>query len=191
MPPKPKCTKEEIIKAVFEMTGEPGFKTVTTGEIGKKLGTSATPIFTWFNNMCDVRKEVCNYAMKKYENYVRSVLDYTTNFKEFGVKMVEFATKEPNIFRLICMQETDEEFSFGNEITELGETAGFCILSIMKDYKVSENEAKALFKQVWIYVFSICALLANNVCNLSGDEFSKILSLEFRSAVASMKSGNF
>lgn len=191
MPPKPKCTKEEIVKVVLEMTRETGFESVTTREIGKRLGTSSTPIFTWFKNMHDVKNEVRNYAMKEFENYVRDALNYTPAFKQVGMKMVEFAIKEPKLFQLLYMQEHDESQTFEDMMGELGETVDVCIEVIKKDYDLCEDEARMLFHQVWLHTFSICVLLANKVCHLSMDEVSKILTLEFQGTLTLIKSGNY
>ena len=54
MPPKPKCTKEEVIQAAFVIARERGIEAVAARELGKRLGTSATPIFTLFKNMKEV-----------------------------------------------------------------------------------------------------------------------------------------
>ena len=69
MPPRPKCTKEEIVKAAFEMTREKGIEAVAARELGKRLGTSATPIFTHFRNMHEVELEVRKLAMREFEEY--------------------------------------------------------------------------------------------------------------------------
>ena len=51
MPPKPKYTKEEIVNAAFELTREKGIDMVAAREVGKRLNTSPSPIFTVWNSM--------------------------------------------------------------------------------------------------------------------------------------------
>ena len=51
MPPKAKYTREEIVKTAFQMTRENGIESVMARELGKRLGTSSSPIFTAFKNM--------------------------------------------------------------------------------------------------------------------------------------------
>lgn len=43
MPPKPKCTKEQIVKAALKLVSERGEKALTARELGKKLGSSSCP----------------------------------------------------------------------------------------------------------------------------------------------------
>ena len=51
MPPKAKYTREEIVQKAFQMTREKGIEAVAARELGKRLGTSSSPIFTAFKNM--------------------------------------------------------------------------------------------------------------------------------------------
>ena len=46
MPPKPKYTKEEIVAAAYEITREKGIDAVVAREVGRRLNTSSSPIFT-------------------------------------------------------------------------------------------------------------------------------------------------
>lgn len=103
MPPRAKYTKEEIIQTAFEMTREKGFGSVTARELGKKLGTSVTPIFNVFQNMSELQSEVRNLALKEFEKYVADAVNYTPAFKQFGVQMIKFATEEPQLFRILYM----------------------------------------------------------------------------------------
>lgn len=58
MPPKPKCTKEQIVKAALKLVSERGEKALTARELGKKLGSSSCPIFTALGSMDELVKEV-------------------------------------------------------------------------------------------------------------------------------------
>lgn len=191
MPPKPKYTREEVIKVAFEMTREMGFDSVTTRGIGKRLGTSATPIFTLFKNMHEVQLEVRKLAMKEFENYVADALTYTPAFKQFGVRMIEFATKEPKLFQILYMQEHEESVNFEEMILELGDTANVCMDVMQEDYELTKEEAEMLFKGAWLHTFSICVLVANKVCHFSQEQISQLLGLEFQGELVLIKSGNY
>ena len=62
MPPRPKYTKEEIVDAAFELTREKGIDSVVAREVGKRLNTSSSPIFTVWNSMEELKEEVFNRA---------------------------------------------------------------------------------------------------------------------------------
>lgn len=191
MPPKSKCTKEDIVKTAFEMTKENGIESVAARELGKRLGTSATPIFTHFKNMREVAWEVRKLAMQEFEKYTEDALNYSPAFKQFGIKMVQFAKEEPKLFQVLYMQEHEGNRSFAEVFEELGEPANVCIKVIRRDYDLTEEEAYIVFREVWLHTFSICVLEANNTCHFSAEEVSEMLSLEFQSILMMVKSGKY
>lgn len=58
--------KSTLIDAAFQMAREKGIESVVARELGKRLGTSSSPIFTAFKNMEELHKEVRNMAMKEH-----------------------------------------------------------------------------------------------------------------------------
>ena len=191
MPPKSKYTKEEVVKVAYEMTRELGVDAVTTREIGKRIGASPTPIFTLFRNMQEVKEEVRILAWKQYEQYISDALNYTPVFKQFGIRMIEFAKKEPKLFQLLYMQEREESRTFEEMTKEIGSSVDTCIEIIKRDYDLEENEARILFSQVWLFTFSLCVLLANKVCTFSEQEISRMLTVEFQAELRLIKSGQY
>ena len=189
MPPKPKCSKEDIIQTAFEMTRESGFESVAARELGKRLGTSATPIFTHFKNMHEVELEVRKLALQEFEKYTADALNYSPAFKQLGILMVQFAKEEPKLFQVLYMQEHEQSQSFEEMFKDLGNTAQVCIEIIQKDYDLTKEEASKVFRQVWMHTFSVCVLEANNICHFSNEEISEILSMEFQGTLMLVKTG--
>ena len=191
MPPKAKYTREEIIEIAFQMARENGIESVVARELGKKLGTSSSPIFTAFKNMEELQLEVRNRAMQEFESFIKDALNYTPAFKYVGVKMVQFSMQEPKLFQLLYMKEHEESQRFEDLVYELGDTVEICIEVIQKDYALTRAEAELVFKQVWMHTFSICVLAANKVCHFKPEEISEMLSLEFQGTLMLIKSGRF
>lgn len=188
MPPKAKYTREEIVKKAFEMTRKKGIDAVVARELGKELGTSSSPIFTAFKNMEELQEEVRRAAMREFESYVRDAVNHQPAFKYVGIKMVEFAIKEPKLFQLLYMREHDQSQTYDMLIDELGDTVKVCIEIMQKDYDLSREEAELLFRQVWLHTFGICVLVAGKVCQISPEEISEMLSLEFKGTLLLIKS---
>lgn len=191
MPPKAKYTREEIIEKAFEMTRENGIDSVAARELGKQLGTSSSPIFTAFKNMEELQGEVRKKAMKEFESCVSDAMNYTPAFKYVGMKMIEFAMREPKLFQLLYMREHDGSQSFAMLVEKLGDTVGVCIEIMQRDYDLSREDAELLFQQTWLHTFAICVLVAGKVCTLSMEEISRILSVEFQGILMLIKSGTF
>lgn len=191
MPPRAKYTREEIIDVALQMTRENGIESVVARELGKRLGTSSSPIFTAFKNMEELQLEVRKVALHEFEAYVSDALNYTPAFKYVGLKMVEFAVNEPKLFQLVYMREHEMSQNFDGLVAELGDTVEVCIEIIQKDYGLSRQEAELLFRQVWLHTFGICVLVAGKVCQITPEEISKMLSMEFKGTLMLIKSGTF
>ena len=69
MPPKPKFTREEVIDAALEIVSEKGMEALTSRDLGARLGSSARPIFTVFQNMEELQREVRIAAMMRLEAF--------------------------------------------------------------------------------------------------------------------------
>lgn len=191
MPPRARFTKEEIVKTAFDMTRECGFASVTARGLGKRLGSSSTPVFTVFKNMHEVQKEVRKLAMKEFEKYVEDAICYTPAFKQFGVQMIRFAKEEPQLFRILYLEGYEEEQTFDVMFEELGDQAKVCIDVIQRDYGLTHEEAKLIFRQTWISTFSICVLIANKICCFSEEEIMDMLGLEFQGTLMLIRSGQY
>ena len=191
MPPKPKYTRDQIIDKAFEMTRKKVIDSVVARDLGKQLGTSSSPIFTAFKNMEELQQEVRKRAMKQFESYVSDAVNYSPAFKYVGIKMIEFAMREPKLFQLLYMREHNSNKTFSMLVEEFGDTVGVCIDIMQKDYGLSREEAELLFQQTWLHTFGICVLVAGKVCTLSMEEISKMLSVEFQGTLMLIKSGTF
>ena len=187
MPPKPKFTREEIVSAALDIVSRDGIEALTAKELGAALGASARPIFTVFNSMKEVQDEVRSAAMHRFESFSERKPDMPL-FKQVGMQMVLFGLKEPKLYQLLFMQEHCNAVSFDDVFGELGPTAGACIALIRDEYGMSEDEAKLLFENVWIYTFGVGALCAMRVCRFSEEKLAEMLSVEFRAMMLLVKS---
>lgn len=184
MPPKPKFTKEEIVKTALELVSDSGADALTARELGKRLGSSSRPIFTMFSGMDEVLEEVRKAAMEKFENYMNESPENIPEFKRVGMKMVLFGKNEPKLFRLLFMSEHPNALSFNDIFSELGEDADRSISAIRRDYGLTDEKARILFKNLWIYTFGIGVMCASGVCNFTENEISEMLTVEFKAMLA-------
>ena len=101
MPPKPKFTKNEIIQAAYEIAADDGIDAVMAREVGKKLGSTARPIFTVFSGMDELKDEVRALATRRCLEYLSGAFEYEPAFKEFGMRMVRYAVEQPHLYSLV------------------------------------------------------------------------------------------
>ena len=105
MPPKAKFSREEIIDAAINIVREDGFDALTSRALGTKLGSSARPIFTVFQNMEEVQQVVIITAKQKYREYISKGLSQDLAFKGVGMEYILFSINEPKLFQLLFMTE--------------------------------------------------------------------------------------
>ncbi len=187
MPPKPKFTKDEIVQTALEVVSRKGVEALTAKELGCALGSSARPIFTVFNSMKEVQTEVRAAAMRRFERFAEQKLPDMPLFKQVGMRMVLFGTKEPKLYQLLFMQENRNAVRFDDVFGELGISAETCIRSIQETYRLTEAEAKLLFENVWIYTFGVGALCATRMCQFSEERLGEMLSTEFQAMMLLVK----
>lgn len=189
MPPKPKFTKEEIAAAALAMIRENGVEALTARDLGSRLGSSARPIFTVFKNMDEVKWAARELALREFEDYASDFAEYTPAFKRIGMLMVSYAINEPELFKLLFMQEHPEGQSFDSSMRDLGNLSDICIELIQKDYQLAPAEAKTLFEQMWVHTFGLGALCAMKVCDFSEEEIAEKLGQVFMGMLIMLKSG--
>lgn len=176
MPPRPKYTKEEIVDAAYELTREKGIDAVVAREVGKRLHTSASPIFTVWNSMEELKEEVWKLAKQKYQEYMEGIFDYTPSFKEFGMRWVGFAAEEPNLYRLLFLSRRDTHTPYVRFRQEFGSILIPLVKEIMKTFGLSKGDAEDLLNQMILFANGIAAFTITNPDSFSKETVSDSLS---------------
>lgn len=170
MPPKPKHTREEIIAAGAEIVREKGMDSLSSRELGARLGTTARPIFTAFENMEELQNEVRKEIFIRFKMFGKENSEDLPSYTKYGIMLISFATKEPKLFQALFMREQSDLHSIEKKYTVLKEAANRCIQEAVKDFAITEAQAKLLFDQLWIYTYGIAAMCALHVCSFTDKE---------------------
>lgn len=176
MPPKPKFTKEEIVNVAFELTREKGIDAVVAREVGKRLNTSSSPIFTIWNSMEELKAEVRLLARQKYRQYMEDIFEYSPAFKELGMRCVRFAAEEPNLYRLLFLSQRDEHSPYIRFKEEVGSIFVPLVKEIRKTFQISEEDAEDLLHQMIIFANGIATYVITDADSFSQEEVSRHLS---------------
>lgn len=176
MPPKPKYTKEEIVNAAYELTREKGIDAVVAREVGKRLNTSSSPIFTLWNSMEELKMEVWMLAKRKYQAYMEDIFDYTPAFKEYGMRCVRFAAEEPNLYRLLFLRQRDTRSPYLRFKEEFGTLYARLVEEIRKSFELSGEDAEELLNQMIIFANGIAAFVITDKQSFSEESVSRHLS---------------
>lgn len=187
MPPKAKFEREEIIEAALNIVKTEGYDALTSRELGKRLGSSARPVFTVFKNMEEVQQAVVRSARMLYKEYVREGLSAEHPFKGVGTQYILFSVNEPKLFQLLFMTEQPQVPDLSGVLPLIEESYEEILLSIQDDYGVSAHLAKKLYHHLWIYTHGIATLCATRMCCFTGAEISSMLTEVFVSVLKNVK----
>lgn len=189
MPPKPKFSKDDIIQCAMNIVRTSGMENVTARELGKSLNSSARPIFTVFDRMDDVKKEVVARAKTEYRSYVMDGLKHDIAFRGVGMAYISFAIKEPKLFQLLFMNEVKGNDNLQNVLKYVEDSYALILQSIMEPYELDEATAIRLYHHLWIYTHGIATMCATNLCLFEANQIGAMISEVFKSLLSAIKRG--
>lgn len=187
MPPKSKFTRDETVKVALDIVRENGIKALTARALGARLGSSACPIFTVFDNMDDVQSAVKVAAKVLYGDYIKTGLLFEPAFRGVGIQYIRFAMEEPRLFELLFMTMLNESPNIDNVLLIIDEYYSDILLSAQTSYNLNESDSKRLYHHLWIYSHGIAVLSATKTCNFSIDEVEGMLTDVSRSIIKEIK----
>ena len=189
MPPKPRFTREEMVEAALDIVRKKGVEALTARELADVLGCSARPIFTAFENMDDLKREVRKAVGRIIEEYASKSMDYDPPFKKAGLQIIQFAINEPNLYKMIFMSSVNRPLSF-QELFKMHTGDNNFEDVLIDTHHITKEQATYLFEHMWIYTYGISVLCALNMCKFSDDELSNMLGIEFLSLLQYVKNNN-
>lgn len=188
MPPRPRYTKEEITAAALALVREQGAENLTARELGKRLGSSSSPIFTVFSDMDALKAAVQQQAKACFDAYMATAEAFDPAYKKRGMQWVKFAREEPKLFRLLFMQHKAQPQGFLPSLQDSAFGMEKDIAIITRDYHASPAQAERLFRQMWIYTYGLCVLCATGICSFTDAELAVNLGEVFRGMIYVLKS---
>lgn len=184
MPPKVKFTKEAILSAATELVRATGLPALTARALSEKLNCSVVPIFSVFENMENLCAEVVAEARRIYNGYIEEGLTYDLPFKGAGLKYIEFARREPNLFRILFMSDSRGGLdSFLLLDTNNGKIVG----ALMSSWGLDEPTARSLHKDILLYTHGIAVMCVTGSCTFTDEEISERLTFAFTAMLKEIK----
>ena len=188
MPPKAKCSKEEIIETAFNIVVKEGMDALTARSLGSALGSSPRPIFTVFDSMEEVQSCVKSKAEKIYSDMVEEGLKEQNAFKGVGTAYIRFACVYPKLFQLLFMHDSHGTPDKANVLQGIEENYELILQSVQNSYGFSRQTSIDLYMHLWIYSHGIAVLIATGVCKFTPKQISDMLTEVFISIITKFKS---
>lgn len=172
MPPKVKFQKEEIVLAAMKIAAKKGIGAVTAREVAGELGVSTRPIFTYYDSMDQLRKDVYKLAQARYREYVEHGLAGPVPFLGVMQQYLLFAREEPELYRLLFL--SGQEGMIGGTIEALKFSQDLARESLMNIYHMDADMADCYFRDMWLVAFSFAALIVTDNCPYTEKEMLAI-----------------
>lgn len=173
MPKKLKLTKDEIADVAFSMVRKHGEQILSARNLAEELGMSTAPIFTAFSGIGEVMNEVVARAKALYTSYLLKGLEMTPPFKGAGLKYIQFAKDEPQLFKLLFMRG-------GGEVTHYfpggDENEPIVLEKVKNGYGIDTESARKIYNHLSVYVHGLAVMFAQGGCVFSDDDISRMLS---------------
>lgn len=173
---KEKYTKEELVGKAVEMVREKGFDNLGIRSLADYAGVSTQPICRHFGNIKELNACVLSAINDLYEDFLKKEVQsgQYPPYKASGIGYVNFARKEPELFKALFMRSRKNED--GKK-----EDAAFDAISrkVAERYKIDYADARKFHLMMWIVVHGIATQIATEYLNLSEADVSDILTESF------------
>ena len=172
MPPSVKFTKEQIVDAALRVTRASGIESLTARSLASELGASTRPMFTYFASMDELKHEVHEAAKGIYQAYIERGLAEPIPFLGVGQNTIRFAKEEPEIFKLLFLQNPSG--TDGGAMEALAFSQDLVRDSIMRIYKMDAYEADCYYRDLWLVAFSFATMTVTNDNPLTDEQMSAV-----------------
>lgn len=173
MPPRVKFQKDEIVKAALEVVRNKGISALTAREVAAVLGVSTRPIFTYYDSMEQLKKDVFEAAKEIHRHRIKQGLKEKIPFLGVGMQYISFAREDPELYRLLFLTKPDG--AVGSAIGSLTMAQELVRDSLMRIYNIDEFKADCYFRDLWLVVFSFSTLIVTGDCPYTDEQMSAVL----------------
>lgn len=187
MPPKPKCTRDEIIDAAYALMEEQGVEAVVAREVGKRLGTTTGPIFTFFSGMDELKREVYLRGVKQVCDYIEGALEYVPSFKEFGLRWIRYAKEHPNVYHMVFVLYGPKYETEGLLSGDFLQALEPMKREVAETFGLDYDQATDIIEKMGVYSQGIASFITANDLDFPEEKINRDLSMMCLSLVTGWK----
>lgn len=164
MPPKKRIFKEDILEASIDVIRKQSASALTVRNIAAQLQSSTQPIYSEFQNLDCLKKELYKYASEKYLRFS------FTNYKELAIAFLSFAKKEKELFKFLYLRRRDSGEKLPDDINY---TVTVELLS--KNLDMDPQRAKDMHHWMQYYCYTMGVMIATDYRDLTTEEMNREL----------------
>lgn len=187
MPPKPKVNESEIIKAAFEIMRKNGIEYVNARSVCKSLNCSTQPIFSNFNSMEELKTKLIRKARDLYNEYIKEALLKEKPFKASGLAYINFAKDEPQLFKLLFMNDNKGSIPLPNEFDE---NHNDVLNKVISSTGFSSDDSEKIYFYLWVFVHGVATMIATNTVKFTDEQIDDLLSTSYLAMIEKINKEN-
>ena len=151
--------KDYIINKSIDFIKEKGIDKLSSRELTKYIGCSTQPIFRLYNNMDLYKRALRNRLNKDYTKFTEEFSNKPNTYLYLNYAYVLYAKKEHDLFKALFLSDISNTNILKNDKK--------MISLLKKEYNLSEDKAKSVYRDVKTYTHGIAMQICLNQLNMS------------------------
>ncbi|GEM_PF-5814176 len=183
-----KYTKEDLISAAMGLVRGGGFENLSARTLTKALGATAATIFTHFNSMDELNREIMVRIRKQFDEYIQEGLSMNPPFKGLAYQLFQFAKAYPQYFKILFFDRKDfvNINSILNTVGHLEEVKPY----IKDTFGLDDDQAVWVYQNLIIYALGITSLIVAGNKFFDDETLADNMSRMARALVKEAKQGS-
>lgn len=170
---KIKYSKEDILEKSVQFIKDQGYSKLTVRQLAKYLGCSTQPIFKNYETFDIYKEDLKQYLRKDYTSFINKYIDINDYLYTISYAYALYAKKEPNVFFSLFMADLAGSRTV-NQVLNTDRNMK-TINAMVKQYKISLEEAKKIYREVRFYTHGIAAQLCVKSIKLTNNEIKSLI----------------
>ncbi|MGM0124632.1 hypothetical protein IGI37_002026 [Enterococcus sp. AZ194] len=165
-------TKEQILKAAYDVVSTEGFAGFTARNIAKRMGISTQPIYLEFKNMEDLKNELLEMIFIELKDEIFPIPRTGDKVVDLGLNYIDFAKNDHNLYLALFVDEEgggkkmhDFSFSYFSSIIE----------NDPQYANLTNEQIETLHTGTWVVVTGLASLTSSGSINPTQDQIISLI----------------
>lgn len=169
---KKTITKDQILKAAYEVVATEGFSRFTARNIANKMKCSTQPIYLEFKNMEDLKEALLEKLYDYLATEVFAARHTQCSIVNLALNYIHFAERENQLYRSLYLEDSGG----GKRMHEFSNEYFKNIVQNDSKYKdLSTEQIESLNMGCWIVATGIASLMSSSIIRPSDEQIITLI----------------